>query len=98
MRKLLLLVQSTPFPACLPLIQVLTGLQYLAERGVVHRDLKPANILLARPCGPHSAPVLQITDFGVWSYYAVNVFCQFHFCCHCVIPAAIFKSVTHSAH
>jgi Protein kinase domain len=38
---------------------VLAGLQYCHERGVVHRDLRPANILIA-PSG-----AAKITDFGI---------------------------------
>lgn len=38
---------------------VLAGLQYCHERGVVHRDFRPANILIA-PSG-----AAKITDFGI---------------------------------
>lgn len=39
--------------------QILCGLAYLHEHGVVHRDLKPSNILVTRDCH------VNITDFGL---------------------------------
>jgi serine/threonine protein kinase len=39
--------------------QILAGLQYSHEAGVVHRDIKPANIMLT------SARQAKITDFGI---------------------------------
>ena len=41
------------------LLQVLAGLAYLHERGVVHRDLKPANILL------DTRGAVRVSDFGI---------------------------------
>lgn len=38
--------------------EVLKGLAYLHEKGVVHRDLKPSNILLSKDGG------IKISDFG----------------------------------
>ncbi len=48
-----------PRDAWVLLRQILDGLQYCHEQGVVHRDLKPANILVDGSRG------IKITDFGV---------------------------------
>ncbi|KZT54689.1 kinase-like protein [Calocera cornea HHB12733] len=44
------------------LLQILYGIKYLHDNGVVHRDMKPENILLLTP-PPY--PRLQIADFGL---------------------------------
>eukprot|EP00270_Netrium_digitus_P014563 TRINITY_DN496_c0_g1_i1.p1 TRINITY_DN496_c0_g1~~TRINITY_DN496_c0_g1_i1.p1 ORF type:complete len:405 (-),score=18.69 TRINITY_DN496_c0_g1_i1:337-1551(-) len=48
--------------------QILLGLQYCHEKGVIHRDLKPENILITEfaPAGPHGKvePQVKLGDFG----------------------------------
>jgi serine/threonine protein kinase len=41
--------------------QILSGLEYLFEAGILHRDLKPENILLDVF---ESVPTAVLTDFG----------------------------------
>ena len=41
------------------LYQLLQGLKFMHDNGVLHRDLKPANLLLSKTCD------LKITDFGL---------------------------------
>jgi len=45
--------------ACTIMCQVLDGLQYAHERGIIHRDIKPHNILLS------SDGRAKVTDFGI---------------------------------
>jgi serine/threonine protein kinase len=43
--------------------QILAGVAYLHENGIVHRDLSPANILLTANGTP------KVTDFGISTWY-----------------------------
>ncbi|HSV79194.1 MAG TPA: protein kinase [Ramlibacter sp.] len=49
---------TVPQVLCL-MLQLLDGLHYAHERGIVHRDIKPANLLVA------DDGRLKITDFGI---------------------------------
>jgi serine/threonine-protein kinase len=49
---------AVPHVLCL-MLQLLDGLHYAHERGIVHRDIKPANLLVAEDGR------LKITDFGI---------------------------------
>jgi serine/threonine-protein kinase len=49
---------DVPQVLCL-MLQLLDGLHYAHERGIVHRDIKPANLLVA------DDGRLKITDFGI---------------------------------
>lgn len=44
--------------------QLLSGVAYLHEKGVVHRDLKPGNVLLLEDPN-RGSPLIKIADFGV---------------------------------
>ncbi|MBI2060153.1 MAG: sigma 54-interacting transcriptional regulator [Nitrospirae bacterium] len=45
-------------------IQLLHGLEYLHQRGVIHLDIKPSNVLVSIPTAP-GLPEARILDFGV---------------------------------
>jgi serine/threonine-protein kinase len=68
LRSLIAAKSLTPADAVVILKQVLAGLAYAHERGVVHRDVKPENILIherAKTEGYASQGVVKITDFGL---------------------------------
>ena len=46
--------------------QIVAGIDYLHQLGVVHRDLKPENILIS------SENVIKIVDFGLSNVYKQN--------------------------
>ncbi len=48
--------------------QILTGLNYLHEKGVVHRDIKPHNIMLTK------TGEVKITDYGIASTIKEQVY------------------------
>lgn len=51
-----------PVQCCRIFSQVMDGLQYAHEKGVVHRDIKPSNILLIRRDGEE---IVKVLDFGL---------------------------------
>ncbi|KAI7856625.1 kinase-like domain-containing protein [Circinella umbellata] len=55
-----------PLVACI-IKQVVLGLQYLHENGLVHRDVKAANLLLDRDTG-----IVKLADFGVSNHLRVT--------------------------
>lgn len=49
--------------------QIITGISYLYQRGVIHRDIKPQNILVEYQYNPESnalldTPICYLADFG----------------------------------
>lgn len=46
-----------------PMIQILSGLGYAHNKGILHRDLKPTNVMFSEP-----DKLFKIIDFGVSAY------------------------------
>ncbi len=53
--------------------QILAGLQYAHEKGVLHRALKPHNILLCRDPERPDQPLVKLSDFGLWKAVSKEV-------------------------
>jgi calcium/calmodulin-dependent protein kinase I len=47
---------------------ILEGLVYLHERGIVHRDIKPENILLDVSPSPDKVGTAKLADFGLSNF------------------------------
>lgn len=53
------------------MFKVLSGLEYMHERGVVHRDMNPTNVFIYHQGGEseenleHCDPEIKILDFNV---------------------------------
>ena len=54
--------------ACIFFQEIINGVEYLHEQGIIHRDLKLENILL------DDNNHIKITDFGLSSFYSKNAF------------------------
>lgn len=68
LRPLIAARSLTPSDAVAIMQQVLAGLKYAHEKGIVHRDVKPENILVherAAREGCATEGVVKITDFGL---------------------------------
>ncbi|GHV67355.1 hypothetical protein FACS1894199_12660 [Bacteroidia bacterium] len=51
------------------LTQILAGLQFLHENGIIHRDMKPHNVLIVKRGNEY---IPKITDFGISKKLDVN--------------------------
>jgi serine/threonine protein kinase len=44
---------------------ILNGLKYIHEKGIVHMDMKPANLMIKPVSNPNEYPMVKIADFGL---------------------------------
>ena len=44
---------------------ILRGLHYIHQKGVVHMDMKPANLMIKPVVNPNEYPLVKIADFGL---------------------------------
>ena len=44
---------------------ILRGLHYMHDKGIIHMDMKPANLMIKPVSNPHEYPIVKIADFGL---------------------------------
>lgn len=57
------------------MFQLIEGLSYLEQYGVIHRDIKPANIMVKCEAG-NPYPTIVIGDFGLACYKDESILCK----------------------
>lgn len=55
--------------------QLVQGLSYLEQNGVIHRDIKPSNIMVKLEPG-NDIPTIVISDFGLACYKDEAILCK----------------------
>lgn len=55
--------------------QLVEGLAYLEQHGVIHRDIKPANLMVKFEAG-NPYPTIVIGDFGLACYKDQSILCK----------------------